>query len=1435
MEVDKIPYHDHKDDLDSRSDDSGVKDINENVKDGTEISDDRLKVRGNGKARDEEVDDDDDDDQSLVIDTRVTPSHAGPFIVEKPLANSPIHINTPVATMAHPLPPVMPPKTTKKGTAPIREAVDPAKYIRVQDVDGIKYACSKCGNIYKWRKSLNKHWKEKHDGEIPTPLGPAGYAALNIPHLVGQGLAGLPFSLKSHTQSRMGMKGFPDLGRHGLYSNAMNFEKSHSMKSAFMPSSPSKDTKWGMEGFRRSPVISTPSPKPSSMPPSSEKSFSLPSLPSPAYRQPNIPNEMFNAKKPNMDKGLLTTASPYLLSVPPAAHSKGIKQSATEPCDEAPLDLSRSSSKGDTIIIEENNGEVLNLSRGESLVSAAKLKSSNNFSTDFSKKIESVMNCYLSGGAVQVKQEMPDVYAAGSFGVWQCFKCPYAAKDASDYEQHLASHAGKNSASHRCAECQQTFSSLEVLNDHFGTDHADLVNSYEAGDSDLLSKTRENLQLYRYLTMPKDGTYKCMVCGSVFSWQWDLARHFDKYHQPLPNPYQRQDSMEDEDSADGEPSPKRARLEQDLTCQLCTFQARDREELRRHLLVHSLNKQYACTMCGYSTQWQDDLTQHVKRYHKQDPDSLTDDGDSMAAIYEKKSYLNSLGLRSNDELENENSRASLDLSSHKSVSPSPSKHHNTMYSKKSGRAPNSAEILLPYKCSVCEYRARWPSEITQHMKNHSDEKPFRCPRCTYKSKWKWDVVKHLKRCGGGTVKDVIDTSKGKSSTPTWVKALQFKSSMSGGPPNVTVVPPPGERPNDGDALMPYYRGSEDSQGSASSRSPAQLHCLQCPFISSSPAELKRHSRVHSDDKPFACVTCGYSSKWKCDLKKHLRTYLHIAAPTDISDRSNDEDDDEDDYSGAASPDSQDAEDRAVHKCYKCSFSAPTRSALDSHMKIHSQEKSNKLRCKQCDYEAADLPAFLQHKLVHSQESREMSVEREDSATPTTDTPRHRRKPQKQFCCDKCPYTTFDRSTMETHRECHEATNLDFTCDYCDFSTNDQDVMDDHIRLHPEFFNDMQPQNTGNESDTDVEDDQNVAKTNENDKELPNDKAVDTETNGEESEKEDENEKNDDKNPNEGENHFLVESSHPNSHRQGKGESFQSKDSDGKCDSEENSSENENMTDNSESFSCPKCPFTCSSQSAMLRHFDMHGSDGRFKCDTCDFAVNRMNLLLQHRKIHISNQLKGSYIPVTDLSKDSGTPANRNTSLSCQMCPFVTSSVKALQIHIQMHIMGRNSSSNSPVPFPISRPRSPDHTHEKSKFYYKCNRCPYQTNNRGNFESHKTQHQIRSKLQCPYCDYSSARSAQISSHVRLHFPGNQLESDVLWTLVLAANQTTEVSSSPATSEDPEADDSAHSTESDACLAPTTSIKKSCRYCDRQFPDMLARELHEKQHRVDVSVC
>ena len=45
----------------------------------------------------------------------------------------------------------------------------------LEEDNSSKYGCSVCGNVYKWRKSLNKHWKEKHLNDPgntqPTPPG----------------------------------------------------------------------------------------------------------------------------------------------------------------------------------------------------------------------------------------------------------------------------------------------------------------------------------------------------------------------------------------------------------------------------------------------------------------------------------------------------------------------------------------------------------------------------------------------------------------------------------------------------------------------------------------------------------------------------------------------------------------------------------------------------------------------------------------------------------------------------------------------------------------------------------------------------------------------------------------------------------------------------------------------------------------------------------------------------------------------------------------------------------------------------------------------------------------------------------------------------------------------------------------------------------------
>ncbi|CAH8644480.1 unnamed protein product [Heterobilharzia americana] len=49
-------------------------------------------------------------------------------------------------------------------------------------------------------------------------------------------------------------------------------------------------------------------------------------------------------------------------------------------------------------------------------------------------------------------------------------------------------------------------------------------------------------------------------------------------------------------------------------------------------------------------------------------------------------------------------------------------------------------------CPVCKFGARWFSELRAHMVNHSEHRMFGCCYCHYRAKWKWDVAKHMRRC-----------------------------------------------------------------------------------------------------------------------------------------------------------------------------------------------------------------------------------------------------------------------------------------------------------------------------------------------------------------------------------------------------------------------------------------------------------------------------------------------------------------------------------------------------------------------------------------------------------------------------------------------------------------------------------------------------------------
>lgn len=66
-------------------------------------------------------------------------------------------------------------------------------------------------------------------------------------------------------------------------------------------------------------------------------------------------------------------------------------------------------------------------------------------------------------------------------------------------------------------------------------------------------------------------------------------------------------------------------------------------------------------------------------------------------------------------------------------------------------------------------------------------------------------------------------------------------------------------------------GGVGSNCKLSSRKPYGINCPLCNKWSSSNADLKKHLRSHTGERPFKCHLCTYSATVKCNLRRHLYT------------------------------------------------------------------------------------------------------------------------------------------------------------------------------------------------------------------------------------------------------------------------------------------------------------------------------------------------------------------------------------------------------------------------------------------------------------------------------------------------------------------------------------------------------------------------------------
>uniref|UniRef100_A0A3B5M4L0 C2H2-type domain-containing protein n=1 Tax=Xiphophorus couchianus TaxID=32473 RepID=A0A3B5M4L0_9TELE len=292
---------------------------------------------------------------------------------------------------------------------------------------------------------------------------------------------------------------------------------------------------------------------------------------------------------------------------------------------------------------------------------------------------------------------------------------------------------------------------------------------------------------------------------------------------------------------------------------------------------------------------------------------------------------------------------------------------------------------LKYKCSSCDKRFRDQYDMNRHMmrvhekgvmssidmerhmKSHSEDRPYKCSFCDKKFKNLYVLKRHEREI---------------------CKSREQKA----------------------------RKGAPDANAEAHSEASVEGKiCPICGRILPCTADIAKHLRSHSEERPYVCITCEKGFKYKDTLKKHQ--IIH----------------------GKKAP-------KACPVCSQCDMAYRTKLQLSNH--VEQVHIGVRYPCKTCGKQFMKETSLKRHELIHTGERPHQCTVCGKTFLTANELRLHNRyhTGERPYKCDVCSKAFIQSGYLKSHMRIHTG-EKPFKCDLCDKTFRLSYHMKKHRRTH----------------------------------------------------------------------------------------------------------------------------------------------------------------------------------------------------------------------------------------------------------------------------------------------------------------------------------------------------------------------------------------------------